>query len=122
VNPSASRILGRGLARHCPRCGAGHLFHHWFTMVETCPRCRLRFEREEGYWAGALAVNFAVTGFVFIVVFVTAIALTAPDIPVGPLLAILLPLATVLPIVGYPFSKTIWLAIDFAFLHRLDRH
>jgi uncharacterized protein (DUF983 family) len=120
VSPT-SRILLRGITRRCPRCGAGHLFRHWFTLVERCPRCGLHFEREQGYWTGALAVNFAVTGFVFVVAIVVAIALTAPDIPVVPVLAILLPLVAIIPIAGYPFSKTIWMAIDHAFLHRLDR-
>ena len=54
----------------------------WFTIVERCPRCGLRFEREEGYWTGALAINIGETG-AFAIVFVVAIALTAPDIPVA---------------------------------------
>jgi uncharacterized protein (DUF983 family) len=90
-------------------------------MVPTCPRCGLRFERDEGYWTGALAMNFVLTGALFAVVFITLIAVTAPHIPVGTLLAILVPITVLGPLVGYPISKTLWVAVDRVFLERLDR-
>ncbi|MET0920051.1 MAG: DUF983 domain-containing protein [Acidimicrobiia bacterium] len=120
--PSKGTMLWRGATRRCARCGSGHLFHRWFTMVERCPACDLKFEREHGYFAGALAINIGVTSAVFIVVFAVAIALTAPNIPVGLLLAILVPLMIIVPVVGYPFSKTIWVAVDRALLQHLDRN
>jgi uncharacterized protein (DUF983 family) len=89
-------------------------------MVDDCPRCGLHFEREEGYWAGALAINIAVTGAVFVAVFVTALIITVPDVPVVPLLAVLIPLMVLIPIVDYPFSKTIWIAVDRLLLQHLD--
>jgi hypothetical protein len=88
-------------------------------MVPDCPRCGLHFEREEGYWAGALAINIILVGGLFVVMFAIAIALTYPELPVGPLLAILVPVMIVGPIVAYPFSKTLWVAVDLAFLQRL---
>jgi len=90
-------------------------------MVDVCPRCGLRFEREEGYWTGALAMNFVLTGSVFAVVFVALVAATAPDIPVAPLLAVLVPVTVLGPLLGYPISKTLWVAIDRVFLERLNR-
>ena len=38
----------------------------------------------------------------------------------APLLAILVPIAVLVPIVYYPFSKTVWVAVDLGFLQRLD--
>ncbi|MCU1426800.1 MAG: hypothetical protein JWL83_800 [Actinomycetia bacterium] len=113
-------MLLRGATRRCPRCGSGHLFRHWVSMVPDCPRCGLHFEREAGYWAGALAVNLILVGGVFAITFVVVLALTIPNIPVVPLLAILVPLMVIGPIFAYPFSKTMWVAIDRAFLQRLD--
>jgi uncharacterized protein (DUF983 family) len=115
-------MLWWGFTKRCARCGSGHLFKRWFTMVDDCPRCRLHFEREQGYWAGALAINIIVAGAVFVVAFAVALVLTAPDIPVVPILAVLVPLMIVVPIVGYPFSKTIWVAVDRALLQHLDRN
>ena len=46
--------------------------------------------------------------------------LTVPNVPVAPLLAILVPLMIVVPTLGYPFSKTLWVAVDRALLQHLD--
>jgi uncharacterized protein (DUF983 family) len=113
-------MFRRALIRRCPRCGSGHLFKRWVNMTPDCPRCGLHFEREAGYWAGALAINIIIVGGLFAIVFVVALAITLPDVPVAPLLAILIPIMIIGPIVAYPFSKTIWVAVDRGFLQRLD--
>ena len=82
--------------------------------------CGLHFEREQGYWAGALAINIIATGGLFAIVFVALLAVTIPDVPVVELLIVLVPIALLGPIVYYPFSKTVWVAVDRAFLMRLD--
>ena len=110
------------MSKRCARCGSRHLFKRWFTMVDDCPRCGLHFEREQGYWAGALAINIMATGGLFAIVFVALLVATIPNVPVGPLLAILVPIAVLGPIVYYPFSKTIWVAVDRALLQHLDRN
>lgn len=90
-------------------------------MVDDCPGCGVHFEREPGYWVGAMAMNIIAVGGLFAVVFVALLALTIPEIPVAPLLAVLVPIAALGPLVFYPFSKTVWVAVDRAFLLRLDR-
>ena len=89
-------------------------------MVTECPRCGLHFEREQGYWAGALAINIVATGGLFTLVFVALLIATIPKVPVVPLLAVLVPIALFGPIVYYPYSKTVWVAVDRAVLQRLD--
>lgn len=118
--PSRLRIVWWGLTRRCPRCGTGQLFQHYFHLVADCPNCSLHFEREAGYFAGALAINIMSVGGLFAVVFVSLLAATIPEIPVVPILAILVPIVVIVPIVWYPFSKTLWMALDRAFLQRLD--
>lgn len=113
------RMLGRGATKRCARCGGGKLFRRWFTMVPDCPRCGLHFEREQGYFTGAIAVNTIVIGGLFAVILVGTLIATAPDIPVVPLLAVVVPLMAIGPLAFYPFSKTIWVAIDMAFLQPL---
>jgi uncharacterized protein (DUF983 family) len=98
----------------------GHLFRRWFTLVDDCPRCGLHFEREAGYWTGAMAVNISVAGGLFAVAFMATLAFTIPDVPVVPLLAVFVPIMIVLPIAFYPYSKTIWMAFDRAVLQQLD--
>jgi uncharacterized protein (DUF983 family) len=113
-------MLWRGLTRRCARCGSGKLFRGWFKMVDDCPRCGLHFEREAGYFAGALAINLVLVGGLFTIVFITMLVLTVPDIPVGLTLAVCIPIVALGPIVAYPFSKTLWVAVDRAFLQQLD--
>ena len=113
-------MLRRGFTRRCARCGSGKLFRHWFHMVEDCPRCGLHFEREQGYFAGALAINLVLVGGAFAVVFITILALTIPDLPIAFTLAVCIPIVAIGPIIAYPFSKTIWVAVDRAFLQQLD--
>jgi len=88
--------------------------------VPDCPRCGLHFEREPGYFIGAMAVNLAVTSVIFVVGFAVALALTIPDVPVALLIGIFVPVMIALPIAYYPFSKTLWMAFDRAVLQRLD--
>jgi uncharacterized protein (DUF983 family) len=117
---SRARLLCRGATKRCARCGGGTLFRHWFTMVADCPRCGLHFEREEGYWVGAVAINTIATFGLFFVVLVIATIATAPDIPWLPIVLVVVPVMIVVPLAFYPFSKTLWVAVDMAFLQRLS--
>jgi uncharacterized protein (DUF983 family) len=119
LDPGFATMLWRGLRRRCPRCGAGGLFVRWFRLRERCPGCELLFEREPGYFTGAIAVNFALVGGVFMVVLATALALTIPDVPVGPILAVTVPIVAIGPIACYPVSKTVWIALDRALARTL---
>jgi uncharacterized protein (DUF983 family) len=54
------------LAGVCPRCREGAIFRlpvwrGYLAMHERCPVCGLRFEREPGYFLGALYVSYAVS-------------------------------------------------------------
>jgi uncharacterized protein (DUF983 family) len=89
-------------------------------MVERCPGCGLRFEREEGYWVGAMIVNFAVTEVAFVVVFAAGLAISWPDVPWVLLTVVAVAVNAVVPLIFYPFSKTLWMALD-VLLHRMDR-
>lgn len=106
------RLLRRALLKHCPVCGEGHLFRAWFRMRDRCPRCGLRFERIEGHWSGDLGINTIVSFGALFVTLVVGFALTYPDIPAVPLFACAVGVAVVVPLVFFPFSKTLWLAMD----------
>ena len=108
------RMLLRGLRKRCPNCGAGKLFGGYFRMVERCPRCGYRFERQEGFAVGAMAVNIVVTEALFFVFLIVSLVATWPDPPVGLLVGTGLALNLVMPVVLYPWSKTVWAAVDLA--------
>lgn len=81
-------------------------------MVDRCPRCGLRFERIEGHLAGALGVNTALSIVVVLLVGIAGFVLTFPELPVAPLSATVAGVAAVFPVLFYPFSKTVWTAVD----------
>lgn len=109
---SPVRLLGRGLVRRCARCGSGRLFRRWFTMVERCPRCDYKFEREEGFFLGAYVVNLGITQLAVVAYIGISIVLTLPDPPLLPLALGAAAVAALTPLIAYPFSKTFWTAID----------
>ena len=109
---SSGKVFLRGLIKHCPRCGSGHLFRHWFTMVPDCPRCGLHFEREEAFFLGALMINLAITMGALLAVWIIGFAATLPNVPVVALAVAAGFTAALTPIVFYPFSKTLWCAMD----------
>ena len=112
--PPLGRMLWRGLLRRCPRCGGGRIFRSWFHMVERCPRCGLRFEREEGFFLGAYVINYGIGSAIVavsLVVFAVARNADADASPI-PDLAAGLAGAVLVPVLFYPFSRTIWSAID----------
>lgn len=51
------------------------------SLVERCPRCAYPFDREEGYWVGALITNTGATQVAFFAWFLGGLALTWPDVP-----------------------------------------
>ncbi|HUR24224.1 MAG TPA: DUF983 domain-containing protein [Acidimicrobiales bacterium] len=113
------RMVGRALLRRCPCCGAGGLFTRWFQMADRCPQCRFRFERrvEEGAFLGAYVLNLAVTeGALALVLFGFIIVRANSDagVRLWPVFVLGGLVAVVLPLAFYPFSRTLWVAIDLA--------
>jgi uncharacterized protein (DUF983 family) len=107
------RLLGRGLARRCPLCGGGGLFHRWFTIRDRCPRCGFRLERVEGHWLGAVGMNTIVSFTAVLVAVVAAFATTYPGSSTPAIVAVVAT-AVVVPLAFFPVSKTLWSAIDLA--------
>lgn len=118
--PGAVTALFRGLTRRCPWCGEGRLFTRWFRMADACPRCGLPLGQDEGAFLGAMALNYGVAGVLFLGILIVWTAATAPDIPVGAMLVVSLGVTAASILLFYPFSKTLWAAVDLL-LHRMDR-
>jgi uncharacterized protein (DUF983 family) len=110
---TVSRLLARGLALRCPLCGAGRLFRRWFVMRERCARCGFRLERVEGHWLGAWFLNVLVSSTAVLVAVVLGSVATYPG-ALAPAVAAVAATAVVVPLVFFPWSKTLWSAIDLA--------
>ena len=42
------RIVLRGLAKRCPRCGRGPLYERWASLHRHCPECGLLYLENQG--------------------------------------------------------------------------
>lgn len=113
--PSAGRMLCGGVMKRCPACGAGRLFSRWFRMADRCPGCGYQFAREEGFFLGAYVMNLVITQALVMVLAVipTIVMLNAnPDASLLPVFLGGLVGAVLAPLFFYPYSKTLWVAIE----------
>lgn len=112
-------MLFRGFTLACPRCGRRGLFARWFALRPRCMHCGLRFDREEGYWLGATALNLIAAQAALVVVLVAGMLIFWPDVPWVALTLATVAAAAVTPLLFYPVSRTLWLALTSLF-HEID--
>jgi len=58
-----AQIIARGLTNRCPNCGGHALFKPGkvFELADACPDCGLKFEKDDGFYLGAMSLNYGVT-------------------------------------------------------------
>src|SRR5262244_4277285 len=97
--------LRRAVRLRCPRCGATPLFRGWFRMAEACVLCGLRFERAQGYFVGAIYINYGVTAVLALGLFFLLWGLTT--LSTAAELALVLPLVIVFPLWFFRYSRSL---------------
>jgi uncharacterized protein (DUF983 family) len=105
----------------CPRCRLARMFQgsilqvyrlRWPKMHQHCPVCRLKFEREPGYFLGAMYISYGMALLAVPAIGVPLWLITEWGlIPVTIWAAILtLPLAPAITL----FARVLWLYLDLA--------
>jgi uncharacterized protein (DUF983 family) len=107
-----SHALKAGIFLQCPRCGRGELFDGFFRMRRECTICRLVFEREQGFFVGAIYVNYAATVLIAMPGFFLLDYYT--EIPLPYQLFLWGAFALVFPILFFRHSKSLWLSVAYA--------
>ena len=102
-------------------CGHGPPFRRWVRMAPACSRCGLRFRRIDGQWLGSWFLNICVAQTAVVLILVVGVALTYPDPPFAALAAVDAAAAVAVPLLFFPYSRTLWVAIDLA-MRPLDFH
>jgi uncharacterized protein (DUF983 family) len=98
--------------QQCPRCLQGQVFATLFRMHEQCPVCRLPFEREPGYFTGAMYLSYGVA-----IIFTSPVWLMMAWLgrSLGEVLLVIGPLL----VAGCPwlfrYARILWLHLDQAF-------
>ena len=106
-------MLGYGLRLKCPRCGAGSLYIKPFRIRPACAHCGLKFEREQGYFVGAIYINYAATVGIAVPGFFLLDAFT--DLTINQQLWLWVPFAVIFPLIFFHHSRSLWLALDHFF-------
>jgi uncharacterized protein (DUF983 family) len=105
-----NKLLKRGLLLRCPYCGQGHIIKYPFWIKDCCPRCGYRFEPEPGYLVGGYAINLV--GVEIVAVAIIVIILLRTNLSLYQQEAIGIGFAILLPILFFPWSRTLWMAFD----------
>jgi uncharacterized protein (DUF983 family) len=106
----AARALRGAVRLRCPRCGIGPLFAGWFAMRPSCDLCGLVFERAQGYFVGAIYVNYAVTTLLAVGGYFLLWRYAGLSTAVQ--LLIWVPVVVLFPLWFFRYSRSIWLAIE----------
>jgi len=112
----AALLTWRAWRLRCPNCGGGPILDSWLRLRDHCPRCGLPLERgEQGYQVGSYMFNIVAAELVFAALFVGVLLATWPDPPWNALLYGGMALMVIMPLLFFPFSKTLFLAFDLMF-------
>jgi uncharacterized protein (DUF983 family) len=103
------------LGQRCPRCRAGSIFRYSIfrgfpKMRERCPVCNLKFDREPGYFLGAMYVSYGL-GIVIVTLIAALLwSVTGWWITKDTIWAIVLflPLAPTITL----FARVLWIYLD----------
>ena len=109
------RTIGDILRQRCPRCRLGNIFRYSIfrgfpRMHQRCPVCDLKFDREPGYFLGAMYVSYGL-GIVIVGLlaallwYVTGWWITKATIWA---VVIFLPLAPTITL----FARVLWIYLD----------
>jgi uncharacterized protein (DUF983 family) len=115
TRPAIPATLARGLRLRCPACGGAGVFRAPFQVRRECPACRAVFQREAGFFVGAIMLNVVVTEGAVMLAF--GLCMLVPG--AGELtLPLLFAVALAFPLLFYHHSWSLWLAGDH-FIERL---
>ena len=105
------RRLAAIVALRCPRCLKGRVWRRFVSMDPTCPECGFVFERESGYFAGAMVVSYAIAVPILAAIVIALITLGGLDAVV----ALIIGNTAYLVLVPFIFrySRVVWLHLDW---------
>jgi uncharacterized protein (DUF983 family) len=79
-------------------------------MYDNCGACGLKFEREQGYFVGAIYINYAATVLIAVPGFFVLDLWTSMNIHQQ--LALWIPFAVIFPLIFFHHSRSLWLVLD----------
>jgi len=81
-----------------------------FGLRERCPRCEMLVQREEGFFLGAMAINYGVAAFPLVVIFVLVFM---DRISTRMALAVCIGWGLLVPVFFYQMSRSLWMMLVY---------
>ncbi len=97
----------------CPRCRRGRVFRGVLAMNEACASCGHRFEREPGFFLGAMYVSYAIAVVLYLLLSIL-VHLVRPLWSETGVLALALPLFLPFVPLIFRYSRVVWMHFDWA--------
>jgi uncharacterized protein (DUF983 family) len=105
------KILLRGLMLRCPDCGKTGIYESLLQVRNHCTNCGLLFQREQGYFTGALYVNIAVAEGSVLLAFLICLLVGVSN--TDRMFAILIGIGALTPLLFFLHSRSFWLCFDY---------
>ena len=104
------KTLARGARLRCPACGRRAVFQSPFRVRHHCPACGAVFQREDGFFVGAIMLNVVTTeAAVMAAAGLCLLLFPGRD---RLLFGLLFAVALLFPVAFYHHSWSLWLAGD----------
>ena len=97
------------LKLRCPRCLDGEVFYGFWGMYRYCTRCQLQYEREPGYFLGAMYISYGMAMLLSVPLLVPVIL---GGLSIHTFLLVLLLLLFLLSPLLFRYSRILWLHWD----------
>ncbi len=103
----------------CPKCRTGQVFTGLIKMNPQCPHCGFVFEREQGYFLGAMSYSYVLGFFSILPLFLFMLSkeysiATTVALP-GIQLVLMAPFL-------FRYSRLIWMHMDYKMTQRSSEH
>jgi uncharacterized protein (DUF983 family) len=108
------RKFARALTLRCPNCGGTRVLRSWFKLKHRCATCGIRLDRGEvdDYFLGGMFFNIVLAEVVFALVLLIVVVVMWPNVPWAGVEYSLIVAMIAAPVVLYPVSRLMWLALD----------
>lgn len=109
---SLAARLNAILWQRCPKCLVGKPFSGLITMRQACPVCGHKFEREPGYFVGAMYASYFLAIPVLAILTLLIYWLLLPDWELRNVVFVAVPLFLLLVPLVFRYSRVIWMHLD----------
>lgn len=128
-------MLGKGnrlysiFRNKCPRCHEGKMFTHnnpynltnFYQMEERCEVCDEKYEKEPGFFFGAMFVSYALNVVWFVTGWVATMVLLPEDFDILLLASIIIGFGLIMAPLTYRLSRLIWINFFVSYRTKEER-